>query len=203
MWRGGALEPACWPRPKRPPAFSSVSLPAVHLLDDGFQHRQLHRDVDILLLDGRDWVKDGLLPAGNLREPVAAARRATVIAIPKRRTGLKSLRPPCAPGDSRAGLAASPQDGGSGCRRSGRGLLRYPPAQSSSLPALKRQACTSRPNRLPRPPIASARRPEAPGDRSPQDAGYSIDHHRERPGPAGDTFSGLPGIAPAQDRPAP
>ena len=54
---------------------------AVHLLDDGFQHRQLHRDVDILLLDQHDW-RDGLLPSGNLREPLQAARRATVIAIP-------------------------------------------------------------------------------------------------------------------------
>jgi len=54
---------------------------AVHLLDDGFQHRQLYRDVDILLLDGHDW-RDGLLPSGNLREPLHAARRATVIAIP-------------------------------------------------------------------------------------------------------------------------
>jgi tetraacyldisaccharide 4'-kinase len=53
----------------------------IHLLDDGFQHRQLHRDVDILLLDRRDW-GDRLLPAGNLREPRVAARRATVIAIP-------------------------------------------------------------------------------------------------------------------------
>jgi tetraacyldisaccharide 4'-kinase len=61
--------------------YSYVSLPAVHLLDDGFQHRQLHRDLDILLIDGRDW-RDGLLPAGNLREPLQAARRASVIAIP-------------------------------------------------------------------------------------------------------------------------
>src|SRR5580658_2088657 len=55
--------------------------PLVHLLDDGFQHRQLHRDVDILLLDRKDW-RDWLLPAGNLREPITALRRATVIAIP-------------------------------------------------------------------------------------------------------------------------
>ena len=54
---------------------------AVHLLDDGFQHRQLARDVDILLLNRVDW-QDSLLPAGNLREPLRAARRATVIAIP-------------------------------------------------------------------------------------------------------------------------
>ena len=65
-----------------PAGISSVDLPAVHLLDDGFQHRQLHRDVDILLLDSRDWFEDVLLPAGNLREPIRSARRATVIAIP-------------------------------------------------------------------------------------------------------------------------
>jgi tetraacyldisaccharide 4'-kinase len=59
----------------------SGGLPAVHLLDDGFQHRQLHRDVNILLLDGRDG-RNSLLPAGNLREPLKAARRATIIAIP-------------------------------------------------------------------------------------------------------------------------
>jgi tetraacyldisaccharide 4'-kinase len=53
----------------------------VHLLDDGFQHRQLHRDVDILLLDGRD-LHDHLLPAGNLREPLKALHRATILAIP-------------------------------------------------------------------------------------------------------------------------
>jgi tetraacyldisaccharide 4'-kinase len=56
--------------------------PAIHLLDDGFQHRQLHRDVDILLLNRQDW-HDILLPAGNLREPLRAAHRAHVIAIPK------------------------------------------------------------------------------------------------------------------------
>jgi len=54
---------------------------AVHLLDDGFQHRQLVRDVDILLLNGCDW-RDSLLPAGNLREPLNAIRRAGVIAVP-------------------------------------------------------------------------------------------------------------------------
>jgi tetraacyldisaccharide 4'-kinase len=54
---------------------------AIHLLDDGFQHRQLYRDIDILLLNRQDW-QDNLLPAGNLREGLNAARRATVIAIP-------------------------------------------------------------------------------------------------------------------------
>jgi tetraacyldisaccharide 4'-kinase len=62
-------------------ALGNESRPVVHLLDDGFQHRQLARDVDILLLDRQDW-DDTLLPAGNLREPLKAARRAGVIAIP-------------------------------------------------------------------------------------------------------------------------
>jgi tetraacyldisaccharide 4'-kinase len=53
----------------------------VHLLDDGFQHRQLARDLDILIVNREDW-QDTLLPAGNLREPLRAARRASVIAIP-------------------------------------------------------------------------------------------------------------------------
>jgi tetraacyldisaccharide 4'-kinase len=53
----------------------------IHLLDDGFQHRQLARAVDILLLNSHDW-HDTLLPTGNLREPLSAIRRASVIAIP-------------------------------------------------------------------------------------------------------------------------
>jgi tetraacyldisaccharide 4'-kinase len=55
--------------------------PVVHLLDDGFQHRQLARDVDILLLNREDW-QGALLPAGNLREPLSAIHRASVLAIP-------------------------------------------------------------------------------------------------------------------------
>ncbi|MGD0729872.1 MAG: tetraacyldisaccharide 4'-kinase [Terracidiphilus sp.] len=53
----------------------------IHLLDDGFQHRQLARDVDILLLNRQDFA-GALLPAGNLREPLNAIRRASVLAIP-------------------------------------------------------------------------------------------------------------------------
>ena len=53
-----------------------------HILDDGFQHRQLARDLDILLLNRSDW-EDSLLPAGNLREALLAAKRASVLAIPE------------------------------------------------------------------------------------------------------------------------
>ena len=62
-------------------ALGEQQKPVVHLLDDGFQHRQLHRDVDILLLNRKDWTGH-LLPAGNLREPRSAIRRAGILAVP-------------------------------------------------------------------------------------------------------------------------
>jgi tetraacyldisaccharide 4'-kinase len=54
---------------------------SVHLLDDGFQHRQLVRQIDIVLLNSED-LRDWLIPVGNLREPLRALRRATVFALP-------------------------------------------------------------------------------------------------------------------------
>jgi tetraacyldisaccharide 4'-kinase len=47
----------------------------VHLLDDGFQHLKLERDVDLLTVDEDD-LKDHPLPAGRLREPLAMAAQA-------------------------------------------------------------------------------------------------------------------------------
>jgi tetraacyldisaccharide 4'-kinase len=82
----GALAPEGRFSPILPetPSFSAPcdTRPPVHLLDDGFQHRQLHRDVDILLLNRHD-LADSLLPAGNLREPLSAIHRATVLAVPE------------------------------------------------------------------------------------------------------------------------
>lgn len=52
----------------------------VHLLDDGFQHRRLARDFDVVLLTKED-VEDKLLPAGNLREPLSALARADAIVL--------------------------------------------------------------------------------------------------------------------------
>ena len=52
----------------------------VHLLDDGFQHWRLGREADIVLLTEED-LKDSLLPAGNLREPLAAIEDADVIVL--------------------------------------------------------------------------------------------------------------------------
>jgi tetraacyldisaccharide 4'-kinase len=52
----------------------------VHVLDDGFQHRQLARDLDVALLTAED-ATDWLLPAGNLREPLRALGRADAIVV--------------------------------------------------------------------------------------------------------------------------
>jgi tetraacyldisaccharide 4'-kinase len=52
----------------------------IHILDDGFQHRSLARDFDIVLLTEQD-LKDRLLPAGRLREPLTSLRRADAIVL--------------------------------------------------------------------------------------------------------------------------
>jgi tetraacyldisaccharide 4'-kinase len=52
----------------------------LHLLDDGFQHRALARDVDIVLVTPQD-ASDRLLPAGRLREPLNSLRRADAIVL--------------------------------------------------------------------------------------------------------------------------
>ncbi|PYX09809.1 MAG: tetraacyldisaccharide 4'-kinase [Acidobacteria bacterium] len=54
--------------------------PQLHLLDDGFQHRALARDFDIVLVTPED-ARDRLLPAGRLREPLSALRRADAIVL--------------------------------------------------------------------------------------------------------------------------
>ncbi|MGZ4858346.1 MAG: tetraacyldisaccharide 4'-kinase [Candidatus Angelobacter sp.] len=53
----------------------------LHLLDDGFQHRRLHRDFDIVLLPAEDQ-KGFLLPRGRLREPLTALQRADAVVLP-------------------------------------------------------------------------------------------------------------------------
>jgi tetraacyldisaccharide 4'-kinase len=52
----------------------------LHLLDDGFQHRSLARDFDIVLVTPDD-ARDRLLPAGRLREPLNALSRADAVVL--------------------------------------------------------------------------------------------------------------------------
>jgi tetraacyldisaccharide 4'-kinase len=54
--------------------------PQLHLLDDGFQHRSLARDFDIVLVTPED-VRDRLLPGGRLREPLTSLRRADAVVL--------------------------------------------------------------------------------------------------------------------------
>jgi len=52
------------------------------VLDDGFQHRRLARDLDLVLIDAtRDTVHDRVLPLGWLREPAASLRRADAVVV--------------------------------------------------------------------------------------------------------------------------
>lgn len=56
--------------------------PDLFLLDDGFSHLKLGRDLDLLVFPSSDPFGGGrLLPSGRLREPLAAARRAHVAVL--------------------------------------------------------------------------------------------------------------------------
>lgn len=61
------------------------------VLDDGFQHRALGRDFDAVLLGGR---LGALLPAGPMREPYRALRRADALLLVDKGRGARPLGPP-------------------------------------------------------------------------------------------------------------
>jgi tetraacyldisaccharide 4'-kinase len=57
----------------------------VFILDDGFQHFQLARDLNIVMMDGSRILRnEWLLPAGLLREPIAAVRRADLLIVTRK-----------------------------------------------------------------------------------------------------------------------
>ena len=88
------------------------------VLDDGFQHRAIHRDLDLLLFDGADPIGNGrLLPAGPLREPLAAIGRAHAVIVtradradPSRRSSLAGIVARHAPGIPLFAARATPAD---------------------------------------------------------------------------------------------
>jgi tetraacyldisaccharide 4'-kinase len=89
----------------------------VFLLDDGFQHLQLARDVDIVMLDGsRKLREQWLLPAGVLREPISACRRADIFVVTR-----KIERPDIEAGDAHKFLIFYAQTRLLGFRRYGAG----------------------------------------------------------------------------------
>jgi tetraacyldisaccharide 4'-kinase len=63
-------------------ALTSAPRPDLFILDDGFQHRRLVRDVDVLLINAASPFDNGrLLPVGHLREPLPAMKRAHAIVL--------------------------------------------------------------------------------------------------------------------------
>ncbi len=54
--------------------------PRLHLLDDGFQHRRLAREFDIVLATPGE-AQDSLLPTGRLREPISSLTRADAVVL--------------------------------------------------------------------------------------------------------------------------
>jgi tetraacyldisaccharide 4'-kinase len=74
----------------------------VHILDDGFQHLRLDRDLDLLLVDA-SVLDERVLPAGRLREPIAAARCADAVLVVEG-------RPTPAPTGGQQRVNATPDD---------------------------------------------------------------------------------------------
>lgn len=60
------------------------------LLDDGFQHLGLHRQLDLVLLDGRWGLNQRVLPAGPFRESIAGLARADMILITRSETPMQT-----------------------------------------------------------------------------------------------------------------
>ena len=57
----------------------------VAVLDDAFQHRRIRRAADFVLVSADRWTRDArLLPAGPWREPLSAARRATLVVVTRK-----------------------------------------------------------------------------------------------------------------------
>lgn len=64
----------------------------VFILDDGFQHLRLFRNIDILLIDGMNpFGNRRLLPLGRLREPIREMKRADIIVITRSHSIPESL----------------------------------------------------------------------------------------------------------------
>ncbi len=64
----------------------------VLILDDGFQHLKLGRNLDLVLVDGRNSpAKERMFPRGKLREPVSSLRRADLIIITRAQDSIERL----------------------------------------------------------------------------------------------------------------
>ena len=90
--------------------------PDIILLDDGFQHRRLNRDMDIVLMDAEKPLGNGyLLPRGSLRESKTALKRCHAVvftrtdkagALPFRRFGIPDKNKPVFQSSQKVNVAA-------------------------------------------------------------------------------------------------
>ena len=175
------------PRPRRrgPARPSTNSIRKCMLLDDGFQHRRLARDLDIVLLDALEpFGFDHVFPRGTLREPVTGLARAHVVCLsradaisaaerdairtPRRRT--RSRKPPgaswptrpAASSTSAAKRSRSNTSPASASPRSAASATRPAFATRSPRPAAKSPPGASFPiTTLTRPPTSRNRSPAA------------------------------------------
>ena len=75
------------------------------ILDDGFQHRAVHRDLDIVLLDSQKPFGNGhIVPAGQLREPQSALQRSHLLIMTRVQPGDSNV----SPGDSNVPKVSKP-----------------------------------------------------------------------------------------------
>jgi tetraacyldisaccharide 4'-kinase len=103
------------------------------LVDDGFSHWGLERDLDVVLLDRTDvWGGERLLPAGRLREPMVAIQRAAVVVMTRLQPdddaealllGLRQRAPAALLAAARHAVASVRWLDGGECHARGRGLV--------------------------------------------------------------------------------
>jgi lipopolysaccharide heptosyltransferase II/tetraacyldisaccharide 4'-kinase len=109
--------------------------PHLFLLDDGFQHFQLHRDLDLVLLDAEEPLGNGLLlPAGPLREDPRVLELADLLVLtrfrPERHQAALARFTACFPDKDVLTATLSPV-----------GLRRFPGGQALPLAGLAGQPC--------------------------------------------------------------
>jgi tetraacyldisaccharide 4'-kinase len=97
------------------------------VLDDGFQHHRLARDLDLVALDGAEGLGNGaVLPRGPLREPAAALRFADALAV---------VDGPLAPADDALVGSLAPAAPRFAVRRAARSLRRLGAAADADAPS--------------------------------------------------------------------
>jgi tetraacyldisaccharide 4'-kinase len=72
------------------------------ILDDGFQHRRLHRDIDIVLRSAQEPSNTWLLPAGSFREPLTSLHRVHALVLSKRTGNQENLLWPALAGNPKS-----------------------------------------------------------------------------------------------------